>query len=126
MVIPFQILSGIWKALAIGMVGFPWWFLLATIAAFDWVLDWVFLFTFGLFCTPCAGFFIWVVNIAFLPFSIWGYIYRFFLEIYGLFIDGWMLPFGNGCFLRWGNQCWLQRDFSTRKALDIPLFTILP
>jgi len=103
-IIPFQILSGIWKGLAIGIVALPWWLILASVATVDWILDWVFLFTFGIFCRPCAGFFIWVLNIAFLPFTVWGWLMRLMLETFGLFIDGWMLPFGlSGCYLNWGH-----------------------
>ena len=122
-VIPVQILSGIWKALVIAIVALPWWLILATLAAVDWILDWVFLLTFGLFCVPCAGFFIWGLNIALLPFTIWGWLMRIFLETFGLFIDGWLLLFkGNGCFLLWGHNCWFKPETNLRTVLDIPLF----
>ena len=122
-VIPVQILSGIWKALVIAIVALPWWLILATFAAIDWILDWVFLFTFGLFCVPCAGFFIWGLNIALLPLTIWGWLMRIFLETFGLIIDGWLLFFkGNGCYLLWGHNCWLRPEMNLRTILDIPLF----
>ena len=126
-VIPVQVLSGIWKALAISIVFLPWWLILASVAALDWVLDWVFLLAFGLFCRPCAGFFIWILNIAFLPFTIWGWILRIFLETYGAIIDGWLLLFkGNGCYLGFGHNCWFKPERSLRTVLDIPLFFTQP
>ena len=126
-VIPVQVLSGIWKALAIAIVFLPWWLILATIAAVDWVVDWVFLVLFGLFCVPCAGFFIWILNIALLPFTIWGWILRIFLETFGLVIDGWLLLFkGNGCYLGFGHNCWIKPSWSLRRVLDIPLFFTKP
>ena len=67
-------LSGIWKSLLIGSVFLPWWSILASVAAVDFILDFVFLWTLGLFCTPCAGFFIWLLNIALIPFTIWGWL----------------------------------------------------
>ena len=122
-VIPVQILSGIWKTLAISIVFLPWWLILASLAVFDWIIDWVFLFSFGLFCVPCAGIFIWALNILLLPFTIWGWIMRIFLETFALPIDGWLLFFkGNGCYLGFGHNCWLKPDRSLRTVLDIPLF----
>ena len=126
-VIPVQILSAIWKGLAIFIVFLPWWLILASIATVDWVLDWVFLFTFGLFCVPCAGFFIWILNIALLPFTIWGWLMRAFLEVFGAVIDGWLLLFkGNGCFMGFGHNCWFKPERSLRTVLDIPLFFTQP
>ena len=126
-VIPVQILSAIWKGGVIAIVALPWWLILATFASIDWVLDWVFLFTFGLFCVPCAGFFIWALNIAMLPLTIWGWLMRFMLETFGLVIDGWMLLLrGSGCYLNWGHQCWFKKDRSLRHVLDIPLFFTQP
>lgn len=123
-VIPVQILGYIWEALVIWIAVLPWWLILATFAAIDWILDWVFLFTFGLFCVPCAGFFIWALNIAFLPFTIWGWVFRVLLQTFGLVVDGWLLLFGrNGCYLGFGHNCWLGGPSrSLRKILDIPVF----
>ena len=126
-VIPVQIISGLFKVLVIGIVALPWWLLLAVFAALDWVLDWVFLLTFGLFCVPCAGFFIWILNVALLPVTILGWVMRFFLETVGLVVDGWMLLLGgSGCYMRWGHQCWFKRERSLRTILDIPLFMTEP
>ena len=126
-VIPVQILAVIWKSLVILIVSLPWWLILATIAWIDWVVDWIFLFTFGLFCVPCAGVFIWIINILLLPFTIWGWIFRILLDTFGLFVDGWMLPFGgSGCYIIWGHQCWFEGPSDLRKVLDIPLFNTLP
>ena len=125
-VIPVQILSFIWKSLAILICAMPLYFVLFAISTIDWVLDWIFLFTFGLFCIPCAGFFIWAINIAMLPFTIFGWIFRIILETFALPVDGWMLPLGlSGCYLNWGHQCWFKADRSLRNVLDIPLFNTL-
>ena len=106
-VLPFQFVASIWKLGAIGIVMLPWWVLLTAIAFIDWVVDWAFLLTIGLLCKPCAGFFIWIVNIAHIPFTIWGWLMTILLEVFAFRIDGWMILFkGSGCFLRYGRHCW--------------------
>jgi len=123
-VIPVQILSSIFELGVVFTVSLPWYLLLTTIAAIDWVLDWVFIGLFGLFCMPCAGIFIWILNIAFIPFWLAGEIQRFFLETLGLMIDGWMLFMGgSGCYLYFGKDCWYNKapwNDDLRGVLDIP------
>lgn len=126
-VYPVFTLSSVWKGLLISSVMLPWWSILASIALIDFVLDFVFLYTLGLFCRPCAGFFIWVLNIALIPFTIWGWIQRFALEVFSLPIDGWMLFFGgSGCFMSLGHDCLIFDKFfdfgNLRKALNIQWF----
>ena len=100
---------------------------MATFNLVDFVLDWVFLLTFGLFCKKCAAFFIWTINIAHLPFTMLGWLQRFYLEMLVLPIDGWLLLLGgSGCVLRFGKHCWFGgrwKDRKMRQKLDIPYFT---
>ena len=102
----------------------PWWSILFSVALLDWLLDWVFL---GLFfwCNFCAGIFIWTINIAMIPFMLWGYLQRFYLETFGLIIDGWMLIFNfSGCYLRFGRHCWFvkwPKHRNMRTFWDIPI-----
>ena len=123
-VLPVQIASEIWKLHIIGLVTLPWWLILASIAIVDYVLDFVWL---GLFfwCRSCAGIFIWLINIAFLPFHIFGWLMRFRLETYGAIVDGWLLLLnGSGCYLQFGRHCWFNPTFNNRHLRtywDIPL-----
>lgn len=115
-----------WQLLAVGVLTLPLYGLLLSVAVVDWLLDWVFMIIFGWWCLPCAGVFIWIINIALLPFSIAGWMHRFFIETFALVIDGWLLLLGSGCYLRWGNDCWANRgweDKTMRTWLDIPWFT---
>ena len=105
----------------------PWWLLLTGIAFVDWVVDWALLLTLGLVCRSCAGFFIWVINIAHLPFTIWGWAMTIMLEVFAFPIDGWMLLFGgSGCFFRWGKHCWfrkLNNKGDVRSYWNIPVLS---
>jgi len=105
------------------IVTLPWWFFLFTIALFDYTLDIVFWLLFGWYCSFCAGIFVWLVNLVHLPFTLWGWFQRAFLEIFGFIVDGWMLFFGwSGCFIFIGKDCYLQ-SWDMYWALDIPWFT---
>lgn len=125
-VYPVQFVAFLWELHIIVIVTFPWWIFLATVATVDWILDWVWLGLFGWWCMPCAGVFIWVMNLILLPFHIMAWLQRFRLETYGLLIDGWMLIFGfSGCYLRFGNDCLFDRTLSNRNMRtywDMPLF----
>lgn len=113
--------------LAVGVMTSPFYLLLLTLAVGDWLLDWVFMGLFGWWCLPCAGVFIWLINIVMLPFTLMGWMHRFLLETFALVIDGWLLLLGgSGCYLRWGKDCWMNERFmdrSLRTFLDIPWFT---
>ena len=74
LVVPVQLASAIWEFGVVAIVAFPFWIIIFGIAAFDWILDWVFILSLGLVCKPCAGIFIWVLNIAMIPIMIIGYI----------------------------------------------------
>ena len=123
-VVPVQLASMFWELGVVAIVTLPFWSVVATIATLDWLLDWVFLLTIGLICRPCAGLFIWVINIAMIPFMLVGWGQRFFLETFGLVIDGWMMLFKfSGCYLRFGHHCWWTprwKHRSMRTAFDIP------
>lgn len=129
-VVPVQLVAMFWELGVVAIVTLPWWSILASIATLDWILDWVFLFTIGLICRPCAGLFIWILNILMLPFMIWGYIQRFFLETFGLIIDGWMLAFNfSGCYFIFGHHCWhtpRSKHRNMRTLWDIPLMWVDP
>ena len=125
---PVMFLSGVWKFHVIFAVTLPWWLLLATVAALDWIIDWPIWLLFGWWCVPCAGVFIWLINIAMLPFHILAWLQRFRLETYGLMIDGWLLFFNfSGCYLRFGRQCFWDRSIGNRDVwtvMDMPLFFV--
>jgi len=123
-VVPVQLAAAAWELHVVAMVTLPFWVIMVGLTTFDWLLDWVWL---GLFfwCKFCAGFFIWLVNIAFLPFHILGWLMRARLETYGFIVDGWMLFIkGSGCYLRFGKHCWFNKrakDRNMRTYWDIPL-----
>lgn len=71
---PFVFLSWVWQMHIVAIVTLPKWLFLATIALVDWLLDWVWLGLFGWWCMPCAGFFIWIINIALFPFTLFAWI----------------------------------------------------
>jgi len=121
-VIPVQLLAWIWDMHVVMMITLPWWSILFAVAMFDYFLDFVFWLLFGWYCSFCAGVFIWLVNLIHLPFTIWGWFQRIFLEIFSFIVDGWMLLFGSGCFIWWGNDCRLM-GWDMYWALDIPWYT---
>lgn len=107
----------------VSIVTLPWWFMIFSFAMFDYALDLVFFLLFGWYCSFCAGLFIWTINLIHLPFTIWGWLQRAFLEVFGGMIDGWLLLFDfSGCFIFIGHNCYLQ-GWSMYRALDIPFFT---
>ena len=123
-VVIVQLLAFLWEFGVVAIVMLPWWSILFSIALLDWSLDWVFL---GLFfwCKFCAGIFIWTINIAMIPFMIWGWLQRAYLETFGLIVDGWMLIFNfSGCYLRFGRHCWYVKRAkyrNMRTLWDIPI-----
>merc|ERR1719469_638368 len=79
------------------MITLPWWSILFAVAMFDYFLYFVF----------------WLLL---------GWYQRIFLEIFSFIVDGWMLLFGSGCFIWWGNDCRLM-GWDMYWALDIPWYT---
>ena len=125
---PVQFLSAVWEFHVIFAITLPWWLLLAVFALLDWIIDWPFWLLFSWWCMPCAGVFIWLINIVMLPFHIFAWLQRLRLETYGLMVDGWLLFFNfSGCYLRFGRQCFWDRSIgnrSIRTAMDMPLFFV--
>lgn len=125
LVVIVQVLETLWELNVIFIVTLPWWAILATVALVDWIIDWIWMGLFVWWCRTCAAIFIWIFNIAFLPFHIGGWLQRFRLETYGLLVDGWMLFFrGSGCYISWGRHCWFKRklkDRNFRTIWDIPI-----
>ena len=122
LIFTFQFLSWIWEMHVVMIITLPWWLLIFAIAMLDYVLDFAFWLVFGWYCSFCAGIFVWAVNLVHLPFTIWGWLQRIFLEIFGFIIDGWMLFFGwSGCFMFFGKDCYLQ-SWDMYWVLDIPFF----
>lgn len=124
-VVIVQVLETLWELNVVLIVTLPWWAILATIALVDWIIDWIWIGLFVWWCKTCAVIFIWIFNIAFLPFHIFGWLQRFRLETFGLLVDGWMLFFrGSGCYINWGRHCWFKRrlkDRNYRTIWDIPI-----
>jgi len=73
-VVPVQIASMFFELGVVGIVSLPFWSAIALLATLDFLLDFVFLFTIGLICKPCAGIFIWAINILMIPFLILAWI----------------------------------------------------
>lgn len=125
---PVMFLSAVWEAHVIVGITLPLWLILAAIALVDWIIDWPFWLLFSWWCMPCFGVFIWIINIALLPFHICAWLQRFYLETYGLMVDGWLLIFNfSGCYLRFGRQCFWDRSYegrNTRTIMDMPLFFV--
>ena len=126
-VILVQLFALVNQLITVGTVSLPIYAVLLTVAITDWLVDWVFMGLFGWWCLPCAGVFIWILNIALLPFTVIGWVHRFMLETIVLPIDGWLLLLGgSGCYLRFGHDCWSNKrvkDRTLRHFLDIPWLT---
>ena len=73
-VVIVQVLETLWELNIVFIVTLPWWAILATIAAVEWIIDWIWVGLFIWWCKPCAMVFIWIFNIAFLPFHIGGWL----------------------------------------------------
>ena len=107
------------------MFSIPFVFVLLFMIA-DWILDWVILFTIGLVSKKLAYFLIWIVNMVSLPVWLLGGLMRLVTELVTLPIDGWLLLFGNGCFLRWGGNCQFAEGRNGRTKWDLPFYLINP
>jgi len=111
----FQIISVFFEFHIVTIAIFPWYLLLLTYMLIDYIIDWIWYAIFFAWCLPCAWVFIWIFNVVFIPFTVWGYIMRFQMELVGFVFDFWLLFFnGDGCFLRWGNNCWMARRIKQR------------
>ena len=101
-----QILSSVWKSLALTLVGLPIQIVLWAFTLADITWSNLFRVLLGTWCKPCAWVVVWLFKVATFPLLVLGWVFRIFLAIVGFTIDGWMLFFGgSGCFLRWGYDC---------------------
>ena len=97
----------------------PWWGVGIALILADLVWDWLWYLIFGFFCKPCAYVFVWLFNIATLFVHVPWWYQRLHLELLGFIFDGWMLFIGgDGCFLRWGRDCWLAKRMKYRDHLS--------
>ena len=124
--IVFQIIAAFFELHVVTIAIAPWYLLMLAYMLVDFLLDWLWYGIFFAWCLPCAWVFIWIFNIAFLPISVWGFIERFQLEFVGFVFDFWLLFFnGDGCFLRWGNNCWMARRIPERDHMTYTDITAL-
>ena len=101
-----QILSSVWKGLALTLVGFPFQILIWSFTVLDIAWSNFFRIVLGTWCKPCAWVLVWLFKVATFPLLVLGWSFRIFLAVVGFAVDGWMLFFGgSGCFLRWGYDC---------------------
>jgi len=98
---------------------FPWWGLGIALIFVDLIWDWLWFLIFGFFCKPCTYVFVWIINIALLPLHVIYYYQRLQLELVGFAVDFWTLFFGgDGCFLRWGQDCWFAKRIYERDNMS--------
>jgi hypothetical protein len=71
----------------------------------DYIIDWIFIGIF-IWCKPIAYVFIWIINVAQLPINLIGWTLEFMWALHKFPFDGWLTFVGDGCFLRWGKNCW--------------------
>merc|ERR1712151_551437 len=89
---------------------FPWWVLGIGIILTDFIWDWLWYGIFFAFCKPCAYVFIWILNVPMMFIHVNWWYQRFQLELVGFIVDFWTLFFGgDGCFCRWGQDCWFAK-----------------
>ena len=97
------------------LVGWPIQILLWVVTLVDVIWSNTLRFLIGSWSKLLAYVFIFPVKIVLLPFTFFGWAYRIFFAVAKFPINGWMLFFGNGCFLRWGNDCsakkWSEREY---------------
>jgi len=113
--IVFQIVGAFFELHIVTMAIAPWYVLLLVYMLMDFIIDWIWYAIFFAYCLPCAWTFIWIFNVVFIPFATWGMIFRGQLELIGFLFDWWLLIFrGDGCIMRWGNNCWMARRIPQR------------
>ena len=106
----------------------PWWAVGVGLIIADLIFDYFWYLIFFAFCKPCAYVFVWIFNIATIPVHVIFWYQRLMLELIGFIVDFWTLFFnGDGCFLRWGRDCWFARRIKDRDHLsytDLVIMTI--
>jgi len=114
-----QILGTFFEFHVIFLAILPWWGVGIGVILVDIIWDYLWYLIFFSFCKPCAYVFVWILNIAMLPIHVFFWYQRLMLEIVGFALDFWTLFFnGDGCFLRWGNDCWFARKMYERGHLE--------
>jgi hypothetical protein len=117
----FFILAAIVEALTLSLIGWPVKVLLWVFTLVDVIWSNSVRFLIGSWFKPLAYAFILPIKLALLPFSLIGGLLNVFFAVFTFPITGWMLVFGNGCFLRWGNDCstkrWNERKYYQKFTL---------
>ena len=127
----FMILSAVWKLMIISLIGTGLQIIIEIYILIDWLWDLFCRFLIKPILTEYGAiFFIWLFKIPTLPILLIAAFFRLFIELMGFPISGWMLFFcGNGCFLRWGNDCWFATKLSEKRYWqvgDLPIFMKQP
>lgn len=106
----FQIVSMIFEFHVVFLAILPWWGMGIALILADLIYDWLWYGIFFAWCKPCAWVFIWLLNIPMLVLHLPYYYQRVQLELVGFIFDGWTLFVGgDGCFARWGQDCWFAK-----------------
>lgn len=110
-----QITSAVFEMHVVVLAIFPWWLLGIMVIFTDFLIDGFWWLLFNWFCDICAYIFVWIFNIAMLPFHMMFWYQRVHLELVGFLFDGWLLFMGwDGCFLRWGQHCWFAKRINEK------------
>ena len=111
----FQIVAMFFEFHVVFLAILPWWGLGIMMILGDLIYDWLWYGIFFAWCKPCAWVFIWLLNIPMLIFHLPYYYQRLQLELVGFIFDGWTLFVGgDGCFARWGQDCWFAKKIKER------------
>jgi hypothetical protein len=124
LIIVFQVLGLFWQIDTMLWFTLPWTLLTWVWNLVDYIVDWVFIGIFIWF-KPIAHVFIWIINIAQLPLNLFGWMNELMTNLHKLPLIFWMWFVGDGCFLRWGKNCWfdIRIPFRTDQTfMDIPFF----
>ena len=114
-----QIMGALFEFHVVFLAILPWWSLGIGLILADLIFDYFWYLIFFAFCKPCAYVFVWIFNIATIPLHVPYWYQRLQLELIGFIFDGWTLFFGgDGCFLRWGQDCWFAKRMKDRNHLS--------
>jgi hypothetical protein len=105
----FFFLAAIVEALTLSLIGWPIRLITMTFTLVDVLWSNAFRFLIGSWFKPLAYVFIFPVKLVLMPFSLIGGLNNIIFAIITFPLTGWMLLFGNGCFLRWGPDCSTKR-----------------
>ena len=123
---PLVLASNIYKIMVISLIGLGLQFFLWGYIILDKILDYAIRLSLGLVFKPLAWLAIWAFKLPTFPIIIMGWVWRILIELLAFPLAGWMVPFGAGCFLRWGPQCSpFTKKFDERsywEIADLPFF----